>query len=80
MSISKRAKNENEFDQWEDLSDGRRRYWFDVVGKSGGFARYIKYVHGNETTLSFVQEIYYKDGILIEIHEKYPVDKGHKKI
>jgi hypothetical protein len=33
-----------------------------------------------ETTLSFWQEIYNENGILVEYHEKYPVNMGHKKI
>jgi len=33
-----------------------------------------------EETLSFYQEIYDNNGKLTEIHEKYPDDKGHKKI
>lgn len=80
MDLSKRSKNEKEFDEWEDLADTSRKYWFDVKGKLGGFARYIKHVDSSETTISFVQEIYDKSGSLIEIHEKYPIDKGHKKI
>ena len=80
MNLSKRTKNEQEFEYWEDLSDKGRKYWFDVVGKSGGFARYIKCVDANEVTTSFTQEIYDNYGMLKEIHEKYPVDKGHKKL
>jgi len=30
--------------------------------------------------LSVVQEIYDSAGHLIEIHEKYPIDKGHRKL
>ena len=33
----------------------------------------------NETTLRFWQEIYDDQGRLVEIHEKFPVDKGHQK-
>ena len=29
----KRAKNEKEFDRWEELPGGGRRYWFEVKGK-----------------------------------------------
>ena len=46
----------------------------------GWKAKYLKEVDNNERTLSFWQEIYNEKGILVEIHEKYPVDKGHKKI
>ncbi len=33
-----------------------------------------------EETLRFYQEIYDNNGKLVEIHEKYPGDKGHKKV
>jgi len=32
-----------------------------------------------EITISFVQEIYDSSGVLREVHEKYPIDKGHTK-
>lgn len=76
----KRERNEKEFGNWEDLENGGRRYWFEVTGRYGGKARYVKVVDKDEITLTFVQEIYDSEGILIEIHEKYPIDKGHKKI
>jgi len=37
-------------------------------------------VDANETTLRFWQEIYDDQGNLVEVHEKYPVDKGHQKV
>ncbi len=80
MNPNKREQNENEFEFWEDLESGGRKYWFDIKGKAGGFARYIKTVDNNEVTVSFVQEIYSSENKLIEIHEKYPIDKGHKKV
>lgn len=80
MITAKRIKNEKEFENWEDLITGGRKYWFDVKGKSGGFARYIKTTDYDENTLTFVQEIYDKQGNLISIHEKYPTDKGHQNI
>ena len=30
--------------------------------------------------LGFYQEIFDEKGMLFEIHEKYPVDKGHRKV
>jgi hypothetical protein len=36
-------------------------------------------VDASDSTLRFWQEIYDEKGKLIEIHEKYPVDKGHQK-
>lgn len=55
MDNAKRLKNEKEFDKWEELPAGGRRYYFDVQGKNGGFARYIKITDIEEKTLSFVQ-------------------------
>jgi len=46
----------------------------------GWKAKYLKIVDQEEITLSFWQEIYDDTGLLVEIHEKYPIDKGHKKI
>lgn len=80
MNISKRQENEKKIPNWEVLPDGSRRYWFEVGGRTGWKARYIKIVNNNEVTLSFGQEIYNEVGILVEVHEKYPVDKGHIKI
>jgi hypothetical protein len=57
----------------------RRRYWLDVAGRQGWRARYVKDVDASETTLRFWQEIFDENGKLTEIHEKYPVDKGHQK-
>ena len=41
---------------------------------------YNQVVGDDEQTLRFYQEIYDNDGNLIEIHEKYPVDRGHKEV
>jgi hypothetical protein len=46
----------------------------------GWKAKYVKVVDPDEVTLSFKQEIYDETGILVEIHEKFPIDKGHEKI
>jgi hypothetical protein len=40
----------------------------------------MKEVDGDETTLRFWQEIYDENGLLVEIHEKYPVDHRHRKV
>jgi hypothetical protein len=34
----------------------------------------------DERTISFRQEVYNAEGELVEIREKYPVDKGHQKL
>ena len=78
--MSTRAQNEKRFDKWEELPDGGRRYRLDVQGKSGWMAAYLKEVDANETTIRFWQEIYDNTGKLVEIHQKFPVDKGHQKV
>lgn len=76
--MSKRHKNEREFPNWEELLGGGRRYWRERAGGDFGKCRYVKIVDADENTVSFVQEIYDDDGNLIEIHQKYPVDTGHR--
>ena len=80
MLRSKRRDNEKEFGSWDELPDGGRRYWRDVMGRTGGMARYVKVTDKDENTQTFVQEIYDPEGKLIELHEKYPIDKGHKTL
>ena len=77
---NKRKLNETKFSNWKDLPDGGREYWYDVEGKFGFGARYIKKVDNQEKTSKFYQEIYDKDNNLIEIHEKFPEDRGHEKL
>ncbi|RMD86089.1 MAG: hypothetical protein D6813_15420 [Calditrichaeota bacterium] len=77
MDSNKRRQNEKKFGNWEELPDGGRRYYLEVSGKKGWKARYVKEVDKNEKTMRFYQEIYNADGELVEIHEKYPEDKGH---
>ena len=78
--MSTRTKNEKKFDGWDELPAGGRRYWLDVLGRLGWRALYLKEVDAQETTLLFWQEIYDDQGKLVEIHEKYPVDRGHQKV
>lgn len=54
-------------------------YRLDVPGRSGWLARYLKEVDAEDTTLRFWQEIYDDQGRLVEIHEKYPLDKATGK-
>jgi hypothetical protein len=56
---------------WNACSGVATRRWL---------ARYMKEVDSNEGTVRFWQEIYDGTGKLTEIHEKYPVDKGHQKV
>ena len=76
----KRSQNERKFKDWEPLTDGGRRYRLDIIGKSGWKARYVKEVDSRETTVRFYQEINNDKGRLVEVHEKYPEDKGHRRI
>jgi dissimilatory sulfite reductase (desulfoviridin) alpha/beta subunit len=78
--MSTRAQNEKTFETWEELADGGRRYRLDIAGRVGWRARYLKEVDREENTVRFWQEIYDGQGKLVEIHEKYPVDKGHQKL
>ncbi|HEX9664089.1 MAG TPA: hypothetical protein VGB27_17505 [Candidatus Binatia bacterium] len=59
--------------RWETLLVG-------CFGRLGRRARYLKEVDAEEVTLRFWQEIYDEQGKLVELHEKYPVDKGHRKV
>jgi hypothetical protein len=76
----KRRENEQKFGHWEELPDGGRRYFYEVRGRFGWRALYIKMVDASERTIRFYQEIYDEQGRLVEIHEKYPVDTGHRKV
>jgi hypothetical protein len=76
----KREQNEKKFGNWEALSHGERRYWYTVKGHAGWKARYVKKVDKDEDTIEFYQEIYDDKEQLVEIHEKYPVDRGHRKV
>jgi hypothetical protein len=59
-----------------------RILWLLLAGSQrvGWRARYLKEVDAQEVTLRFWQEIYDDQGKLVEVHEKYPVDTGHRKV
>lgn len=76
----KRRANERKFENWNDLPDGGRKYWYDVSGRLGWTARYIKEVDEQEETIRFYQEIYNESGELVEYHQKYPEDTGHRRL
>ena len=78
--MNSRSQNEKKFRNWDDLSSGGRIYWLEIHGRLGWRARYLKEVDVDEVTLRFWQEIYDEAGKLVEVHEKFPVDKGHQKI
>jgi hypothetical protein len=78
--VASRKRNERRFPTWEDLPDGGRRYYEVKKGKIAGYARYVKTVDADETTVSIVQEVYDDSGRLIALHQKYPVDTGHQNL
>ena len=78
--MASRAQNERKFKDWEELPDGGRRYARGLAGRAGGRARYMKDVDANERTVRFAQEIYDASGRLVAVHEKLPVDLGHKQL
>jgi hypothetical protein len=78
--MASRAQNERKFKRWEELPNRGRRYVRDYVGRAGGRARYIKEVDVNENTTRFAQEIYDASGRPVSMHEKFPVDLGHKEL
>ncbi len=73
------SKSKRSSSRWDELPGGGRRYRLDVPGKLGWRACYLKDVDANETTVRLWQEIYDDRGKLAETHEKFPVDKGHRK-
>ncbi len=77
--MASRSQNERKFKYWEELPDGGRRYIREFAGRAGGRARYIKEVDASEHTVPFAQEIYDSAGHLVAVHEKFPVDLGHKR-
>lgn len=80
MDAKKREQNERKFGNWRDVSNGGREYWYEVRGRSGWRARYVKEVDADEETVRFYQEVYDGGGRLREVHHKYPVDLGHRHV
>ncbi len=80
MKEQRRLKNERKYKNWEELPTGGRRYWYDIVGRLGWISRYVKVVDDDENIISFYQEVYDENSKLIELHHKYPEDKGHQKV
>ena len=70
--MSTRQQNERKFGAWQELPRGGRRYWYEVVGRQGWKARYVKEVDAAEKIVKFWQEVYDSSGQMVEIHEKYP--------
>jgi hypothetical protein len=81
----RRRRNERDWPNHEDLPDGRRRYWFRRPGREWGCQILLKEVVFDpktqlEETVRLWQEIYDDTGKLVETHQKYPTDTGHKKV
>jgi hypothetical protein len=79
-AMANRESNERKFGNWQELAGGGRCYWLVVLGRYGWQARYLKEVDADENTVRFWQEIYDETGNLVEIHEKFPVDRDHRKV
>lgn len=79
MDARKRQQNERKYETWRVLPGGGRLYAYEVTGRSGWRARYVKEVDADESTVRFYQEVYDGDGKLREVHHKYPVDLGHQQ-
>lgn len=80
MDEKKRHKNETDYELWIEIENGGRLYSFEIPGKLGWKAKYLKEVDSEEVTIRFWQEVYDENNIMREIHQKYPVDEGHKKL
>lgn len=80
MDARRREHHERKFGAWRDLPSGGREYSYEVVGRSGWRARYVKEVDAEESTVRFCQEIYDSEGRLREVHQKFPVDLGHQPV
>jgi len=50
-----------------------------MVMKAVG-AAYVKEVDSSEQAVRFYQEIYDSEERLVEVHEKYPIDRGHRQV
>jgi len=78
--VSSREANERKFGNWQESEGGGRIYRRDIRGRSGWSAAYCKEVDPDENTVRFWQEIFDETGRLREIHEKFPVDRGHREV
>jgi hypothetical protein len=78
--MGSRKQNERRFDSWVQLPGGGRTYRRDVSGTAGWKAVYFKEVDPAEITVRFCQEIYDDAGKLRSIHEKFPLDTGHRPV
>ena len=54
MDGQKRRSNERKYGEWSELPSGGRRYWYDVRGRLGWTARYVKEVDAAEETMGLI--------------------------
>jgi len=78
--LANRRQNESKFNLWDQTDSGGRIYRMKIQGRLGWSAVYLKEVDSSENTIRFWQEIYDERNVLREIHEKFPIDRGHRKI
>jgi hypothetical protein len=57
MDARRRQQNERKYGTWHELPGGGRLYSYDVRGRSGWRATYVKEVDAEELTVSFYQEV-----------------------
>ncbi len=74
--MASRTQNEREFQFWEDLSDGRRRYWSERPGLAWGRLRITKTVDAQETVLQIIHELYDSKNRLVHWRQTFPFDSG----
>lgn len=70
--MNTREQNEKKFMQWHELADGGRQYWYEVSGRHGWKARYVKEVDKTEKPVRYYQKIYDAQDRLIESHVRFP--------
>ena len=75
----RRRRHERKWRHWDELPEGVRVYWRERPGARSGRQRPILVVGADEVTLQMAQLIYDHEGVLIEWHQKYPVDFGHRR-
>jgi len=80
MDEKKRKDNERKFKDWTKDGKGGRIYKMKLSGKFGWYAIYEKNVGEDVNTILFIQNIYDENDTLGEVHHKYPVDTGYKKL
>ena len=79
LSLLKKTQHEKRYDSWIPLESGGRIYKKEIIARNGSswMTVYLQEVDEKEMVVRFWQEIYNEKKELIEIHEKFPVDKGH---